>query len=788
MISHLKATGVKGQHIDEDLARVTIFVGENASGKSARLDAIYLATLGYHPSPEIGKQGAGILELCPTRDRIDVEIQLGDRDLIARNWTKVKDSVKCSCSDPVEEFPELMLVPQIYFGLSAAKRIELVASMVTLNDPQFTVTGILAAVKNIKLEEGKNNEASEAAILDVYNDLAQLPGQKPLLWLEAAINQTRDSLKAANASKKRMVAVNVGLEQLRAQDHEAEIGTGNVERDLAAEREKLAGLQTDSGALQGRIRAAARGRARKEHLTSIKSPEGVNEAEIKQLIAELDERIAKGREYLASRPQTTEQLFGAVSGLEAKQGSVSATLLGLAARKRGLKPVAEPVTNIVVLRAECERNTAAVAEITRQIEARGTTLDQLREALSIARLDQKQVFDAHANAVIERKQVEQDTKAVMEQTCCPICNTDNHEWKERYELKQRGEMARLDALITTLNADKDRLLIETGACAKRLHDAGQLENERSRLNVEGMAKRNALETEELRLAQIAVARAAYDTAVREIAEGESAALVEQARLQNELTGARAAHQKSKHEDDVLAGLIGERDGHAKTLSDAAIGLNQYRSAQAELASLSEPETQESLAHEQEQLDIKAGACRTREAELSAKQRTIIALRGDLKRQMEAAAEAAKNEAEVEVFKAAGLLLTELQAKLVERAFKPLLTTVNHVTSSIIPFEIEYRGGKLGYQGPMGWVSSATFNGAWKALLFIGFAAALSQGASERLVIFDEMVQIIGQNKRKVIERVLELISDGTITQFVGNDGDGAPYAAIGSDKIKIINV
>ena len=48
-IARLTGTNIKGKTFDHELNPVTVFSGPNYSGKTARIDALKLALLGFHP-------------------------------------------------------------------------------------------------------------------------------------------------------------------------------------------------------------------------------------------------------------------------------------------------------------------------------------------------------------------------------------------------------------------------------------------------------------------------------------------------------------------------------------------------------------------------------------------------------------------------------------------------------------------------------------------------------------------------------------------------------------------
>ena len=74
------------------------------------------------------------------------------------------------------------------------------------------------------------------------------------------------------------------------------------------------------------------------------------------------------------------------------------------------------------------------------------------------------------------------------------------------------------------------------------------------------------------------------------------------------------------------------------------------------------------------------------------------------------------------------------------------------------------------------------------MVFVGLAAALSQGVKEKIIVFDELSRFDQKSKVKLIERMLLLTGNGTVDQFLGNDLDAAAYRQFDGERVKIIEV
>ena len=165
LIKTISAQNLKGQTFRHDLAPVTLFTGDNFSGKTSRLDAVHLALLGWLPG--VSKKPGDIYADLASGSEMGVTAILKDRE-IGRLWRKVKDSVKYLGTGDDLEFPPVALVASEFLSLSPAERVKFLFARAML-PPEYSAEAIrqtvCANVKNIKLDE--NTIESEKAIADL---------------------------------------------------------------------------------------------------------------------------------------------------------------------------------------------------------------------------------------------------------------------------------------------------------------------------------------------------------------------------------------------------------------------------------------------------------------------------------------------------------------------------------------------------------------------------------------------------------------------------------------------
>lgn len=130
MIKSIQFTNIKGRSARYDLNKVTVFIGENAAGKTAVLDAADWLMLGY--SPKVGKTNADVFKLS-SGIYMEASLDVSDGRRVARRLERKGDKVSGSATGEVE-FPAVLRDSSLYFGLSPRARVALVAGLVPPGD------------------------------------------------------------------------------------------------------------------------------------------------------------------------------------------------------------------------------------------------------------------------------------------------------------------------------------------------------------------------------------------------------------------------------------------------------------------------------------------------------------------------------------------------------------------------------------------------------------------------------------------------------------------------------
>jgi len=252
-IKRLAATGLKAAKINDELGPVTIIAGPNATGKSARFDAIRLALLGY--SPELGKTVSGTTQLA-NGSLLAVSIEFDQpwngKSTVEREWTYSRGKWTRSGDDEVP-IPTVLLDPSTYFSLGAKERVRYVFG---LCESSLNPDAVIAEVKNCKVEN--HTEDHEQVIREVVNLLDKTDRERHELdgsiqeWLREQIATVKEKLKVARAHADRMAKTVQGLAVVAADENDAGLKAAKAQYDQ---------LQKECNELNAKLSAADATRA-----------------------------------------------------------------------------------------------------------------------------------------------------------------------------------------------------------------------------------------------------------------------------------------------------------------------------------------------------------------------------------------------------------------------------------------------------------------------------------------------------------------------------------------------
>lgn len=147
-VTTLKAENFKGQCFEHSMKEITVFVGPNFAGKTARLDAVTLGLLGY--VPRLGKRNQDAFQYASGK-RMSVTIET-DKGTYERTWEQGKSISYTGHDGPIVE--PVLLDAAEYFALSERERMKLVFRLCQSGLSKDMVPQLSAKLKSIPATEG----------------------------------------------------------------------------------------------------------------------------------------------------------------------------------------------------------------------------------------------------------------------------------------------------------------------------------------------------------------------------------------------------------------------------------------------------------------------------------------------------------------------------------------------------------------------------------------------------------------------------------------------------------
>lgn len=252
---------LKGQSFTHELRAINLIVGDNAVGKTARMDAIRLALMGY--LPELGKTNDATYQLA-SGPKMVVEGETDAGSCFGRSWEAKGKSITAGEAGQIPATPPVLLDPTIYLSKSENERVKYIFGLMDLTGSEFTgekiiqdVSGLKSGLADKTVETELNKLLAELDDSDTHRHEDNVSVQD---WLEATIVERKSLLSEANDAKKRMEKFAQGMVELKSADTEE--AAVNVGPEIEELRKKLAIIQTKTGEMNANRKNAEPWKAR----------------------------------------------------------------------------------------------------------------------------------------------------------------------------------------------------------------------------------------------------------------------------------------------------------------------------------------------------------------------------------------------------------------------------------------------------------------------------------------------------------------------------------------------
>jgi DNA repair exonuclease SbcCD ATPase subunit len=348
-ITSIRGIQVKGKNFSHPLQPVVIVTGENASGKTALVDAIRIGTLGYLPS--LGKLPGKTIALAPDMaSTMEVELNYSDGATTRRSFTRTKTGASAKEEGFMPSVSEAQLDFSAFLSAKPTERHAILSSLMGVVDTAALTQKLTAEVAKLGLS------AFRFA-------LAACDGN-PISPLVAKVAEQGRAVKQSTDQARKTLATLV----------ETAIPDPVEPAKLAEAREAHQQALKDVGAAQGALDALKRKSGPVP--TEPAAPEDDEEVP-DGLKEELEGKLRAARTALNDASQKLGAATAQAEEMKRRQATV------LAEPPAMTEPSEEEMANAEM---ECDEHDAALAELTEQIRSAAQEAQQL--TASIATLDE----------------------------------------------------------------------------------------------------------------------------------------------------------------------------------------------------------------------------------------------------------------------------------------------------------------------------------------------------------------------------------------------------------------
>ncbi len=733
-LSSVSYTNFKGASASHKLAPLNLITGPNARGKTRIIQAIEVALCGFLPTLPRTNQGLWTLS---SGERMDVDVEIDKGWSLARSWLRDKKGTiradsSLSCSDPVLQFPSVLIAADEYFALSDHERVKFVFGLVKMPDSKEIVGEILNRMGD-GTHEGNMQFHEELMILAgkleiIFQASAEI-GQTIQQALDLVVEQLKQKKSTVDAQIKNMTGTVRGLTEL------AQEPPKDVTKELEQARAALEQLVKEQAQLETELAGAARtAKARAElglEIGAIKEPEPAQIAAINGEITKLRQETGEN----VPRPQ--------------------------------MKVFRDHTANCIL--AEVDAGTAATAATIKVNDAKQDLTERTRltaelnaaqqSALGLAELE-----DEYARMNEEIKVREKASRIVFADVCC------------------------LERVVKILGACRTMFADTEAAQIQRMLELNKpITFDVRALTEKVCAKRDAAKVVQTLTGQLAKLGTDADLkkAQKALKDAEKSLLSASAALKKS-EDALALAEKTEQELAQKQAQLKERTEFLAGLMEGPNKVKDLRRQLDELGPVGRYEDQDAADMADTASKFKIKNVREEIAELEGKNRQFVAHKSEALTKQKAVQARTKLEAELAATKCAISLVEQKQASMVETAFVKILEVANKVTAGILKAPLCYQDGEIGMLQGKQFVSHRTFSGTEQCLAYAAMAVSLAVQSPIKLCLLDELGRLDDQNKSKLVGRLQSLLADGTLDQVVLIDA-ASPEQASATYPVKDMN-
>ncbi len=267
MLTRLTISNLKGITRTVQLEKINLVYGPNSSGKTAIIDGLKLALLGFHP--KLGKKPNLTMALAsPGASMMTVATDLG-----AITWTRnAKGAVTVDGIESAGVVPSVMLDLQEWLGLTGPAKIQYVIehSGQVISDAVGTVEAILEQNPKITADAAKLSKVDTAKYLRELGALAKTNRQIAAAEYDVILGVIKQSLttdaKPVENPERELKQVQAKIDAAQAKSAKAKATVEGLDRQIDSAEKSLANPKNQPGNVEELTAKLAAARADAEKI------------------------------------------------------------------------------------------------------------------------------------------------------------------------------------------------------------------------------------------------------------------------------------------------------------------------------------------------------------------------------------------------------------------------------------------------------------------------------------------------------------------------------------------
>lgn len=311
-INSIYASAFKGHSFKHEFDPMTVFVGPNFAGKTARLDALQIAMAGFHPMVE--RNNSGLFRFASGL-KMEVRALLDDGSQIMRSFEMKKGVVKADSvrMNNFQDAPAVLIDANAYFTLSDRERMKMVFNLlanVGLPD-EMSAKAIAAKVKAITPKE--STEAAVEVITELFDEVidtdeARVRDNETVQdWINSLAESWRKRKSEADAAVKRMTGTVQGITELKNQTPIESI-PDSIDADVLALRTQIGIVENEMASIDREMHINARRTARKVEIETLLANRTDTEKKVADLSVKVEQFRKDALEYSSHVPRLTAKV------------------------------------------------------------------------------------------------------------------------------------------------------------------------------------------------------------------------------------------------------------------------------------------------------------------------------------------------------------------------------------------------------------------------------------------------------------------------------------------------